>query len=218
MNEVLKAQNDVTVFANGDVTISQRKLANLLGVNENTMLKYIRSTHSNYMKSNGLDAFLVASSTHYFATKAKTRTQQAIDLSAKFMEAGAKAFLYHEAGYKFEAKQNNFAQQELEKAQAKLAYCSIDDNCPKAVFKLRDHKKVRLVYNDWVGIGWLVERKRMVEQVDYLLTTDGSERLEFKSGKIHVKADMHHETRLITHGARLALHGQSDVFIDLQAA
>jgi len=90
MNEVLKAQNDVTVFADGNVTISQRKLAALLGVNENTLIYHVRTTHKNHNTSNGLDAFLVAKTTHYFATKAKTRTKQAIELNEKMLEAGAK--------------------------------------------------------------------------------------------------------------------------------
>ena len=141
--------------------------------------------------------------------KAVKKAQETLQMIG---EAGMTAYLYHEAGYQMKAEKVGI-ETELAAAQAKLAYCSIDDNCPKAVFKLRDNKKVRLVYQDWCNIGWLVERKRMVEQVDYLLTPDGSNNLEFKAGQIHVKPDLHQETRLITHGARLAVTGQSDLFI-----
>jgi predicted transcriptional regulator len=212
-SKVLKSQNDVTVFSDGNVTISQRKLAELLGVSENAVSVYIHRKHKNYSTNNGLDAFIVGLVSTHFAYKSRKTTKEAQCLVDKLIEAGAKAFLYHEAGYTFEAKQNNPIAEELAKAQAKLAYCSIDDNCPKAVFKLRSNKKVNLVYNDWVNIGWLVERRKMVEQIDYLMTPEGSERLYFEEGNVRVKSDMHHETRLITHGARLAITGQSDLFV-----
>ena len=212
-NEIVKSGNDVTVLNDGSAFISQRRVAKLCGVNINAIQHQIKIGfvgHSNLNENNQIDSKGLVLLVTYYASK----KQKAFETLAMFAEAGAKAFLYHEAGYVFDAKKNNSNPQlELEKAQAKLAYCSIDDNCPKAVFKLRDNKKVNLVYKDWVNLGWLVERKRMVETTDYLLTADGSECLEFKSGQIHVKEDMHQVTRLITHGARLAITGQSDFFI-----
>ena len=93
--------NDVVVYEDNTAYISQRKLAELLGVNENTLFKHIKSKHKNYNTSKGLDAFLVKKVSTYYAFKGYEKAQELVD---KFVEAGATAYLYSLAGYKFKAE------------------------------------------------------------------------------------------------------------------
>lgn len=191
--QVLKQENDVTVFADGNVTISQRKLAKLLDINENTLFTYLKRKHKNYNTSNGLDAFLVKCASTYYAYKGNKKAQQLVD---KFIEAGAKAFLYHEAGYVFEAKP--------------AVKHEPHADTPTAVFGLIGGKRVRSLYQDWRNMGFTATRKVLVDE-EYI-TDAGQHMFYMHKGKIRIKPDMHSATRLITHGARLAVYGQSDLF------
>lgn len=96
---VVKAQNEVSVLADGQAYISQRKLAEVLGVNENTLFSFINRKHKNYNTSRGLDAFLVKSASSYFAFDSPKKSKLARELVDKFMEAGALMYLYHQANY-----------------------------------------------------------------------------------------------------------------------
>jgi hypothetical protein len=106
---VTKQQNEVTIFSDGSTTISQRKLARLLGVNEGSLTKHVSrlkqnsGLHQNANTTNGLDenmAFLVV--THY-AYVSTASTQEAKDFLHKLGTGGMRAYNYHEAGYVIQA-------------------------------------------------------------------------------------------------------------------
>jgi hypothetical protein len=112
-NLATQNKNDFTVTENGDAYISQRKLAELLGVNENTLKSYVLRTHKDVNTINGLSASLLQKCTHYFAIESSVKTEQALMVMSKLSEAGAKAFIYHEAGYTMTAVQKPMSQLQM---------------------------------------------------------------------------------------------------------
>ena len=112
---IVVENNDVVVYEDKTAFISQRKLAELLDVDENTLKMHVFRTHKNYNTSKGLDAFLVVKCTHYFATKSRVKSRKAIDLTEKFMVVGATAYLYTLAGYRLNAEPPKPAQHKIDK-------------------------------------------------------------------------------------------------------
>ena len=101
-NLATKNANDFTIDENGEAFISQRKLAELIGVNPNTLMSHIRSTHPNTNTLNGLSAHVFSKTTHYYAYKGYKDAQILAD---KLSESGAQCYIYTEAGYIIEVKQ-----------------------------------------------------------------------------------------------------------------
>lgn len=88
------ATNDVTVnLTTGEAFISNRKLAKDLGVDESTTRRYFAAL--NIQITQGVTAENMLLCTQHFAQKSNP---EAIALLVKISQAGAKAYLYHEAG------------------------------------------------------------------------------------------------------------------------
>lgn len=100
---ITKQQNEVTIFSDGSTTISQRKLARLLGVNEKTLMTHISTRHQNANTFNGLDENTVFLTSTYYAYESKVSTQEARDFIKTVGTAGIRAYNYHEAGYVIQA-------------------------------------------------------------------------------------------------------------------
>ena len=83
---------DFKLNANGEYTISQRKLAAELGVAGGTLFRHIQLKHPDYNTISGLDAFLVENVCTYYAKKGKPK---AIEFVCKLVQAGAKAYLIY---------------------------------------------------------------------------------------------------------------------------
>ena len=101
-----QTSNEVTVNTlTGEAYISQRKLAEKLSVPKSTVYNWLNSFVRNFegaVKPNtkqGLNSEIVAEAVQYFALDYSTPTQEAKELLRQINKAGAKAWLYHEAGY-----------------------------------------------------------------------------------------------------------------------
>ena len=97
--------NEVTVnTSTGEAYISQRKAEELLGLPSGTLRSWLSRNHQEANTINGLDAKLLQLATTYYAIESRAKTSEALSFLVTLSEAGAKAFLYHEAGYVMEAK------------------------------------------------------------------------------------------------------------------
>lgn len=110
MTQIEKSNSNMEITvnsANGEAYISQRKAAELLGV-ANTSLQYylenVLSRAGNYDTSQGLSSEIFAFPVQYYALDARTVTDKAKKLLRQITQAGAKAYLYHLAGYTMSAK------------------------------------------------------------------------------------------------------------------
>lgn len=72
MNLATQNKNDFTVTQNGEAYISQRKAAELLGVNENTLKSHILRTHKESSTDKGLSYILLQKCTHYYAIESSS--------------------------------------------------------------------------------------------------------------------------------------------------
>lgn len=92
------ATNDVTVnLATGEAFISFAEAAKRLNVPKTTLYDCINRTVKADTKQ-GLSSEMLSVAVQYFALDAKTVTTEAKELLRKISQAGAKAYLYHEAG------------------------------------------------------------------------------------------------------------------------
>lgn len=97
-NLATKNTNDFTVTETGEAFISQRKAAELLGVARSTLQSWLTG-HHNYDANQGLTADLLQKAATHYALFSKAANDTARNFAAKLMEAGAKAYIYHQAGY-----------------------------------------------------------------------------------------------------------------------
>lgn len=92
------ATNEVTVnLATGEAFISFAEAAKRLNVPKTTLYDCINRTVKADTKQ-GLSSEMLSVAVQYFALDAKTVTTEAKELLRKISQAGAKAYLYHEAG------------------------------------------------------------------------------------------------------------------------
>jgi len=115
-------QSDFTITAEGEAFISQRKLANLLGINRSALSMHLSTVHPNANTSKGLSDILLQTLTTYYAYECKKPSQKAKDFLKLLLQAGAKAFIFNQAGYKanMEAPSKELSALELAKIQVKL--------------------------------------------------------------------------------------------------
>ena len=97
-NLATKNTNDFTVTESGEAFISQRKAAELLGVDEKSIRNFLKSAH-NHDVNQGVSAENLQKSATHYALFSKAANDTARNFAAKLMEAGAKAYIYHQAGY-----------------------------------------------------------------------------------------------------------------------
>jgi len=104
MNEIAKQANDVTIFDNGDAYISQVKLSELSGIPRSTLQDWIKSgTPKNEIKVNENNQIHYSSLSKIIKSGTLKGYGKCIELLDMLIEAGAKAYLYHLAGYKMDA-------------------------------------------------------------------------------------------------------------------
>ena len=75
LNLATKNTTDFTVLDSGEAYISQRKAAELLGVNPNTFMKWVRQHAVNVDTKQGVSAELLSSASKYYAFKGKPEAQ-----------------------------------------------------------------------------------------------------------------------------------------------
>lgn len=98
----IKANDDFTVDDSGAAFVSQRKLAEMIGVERVTIQKHIgRKYPDNIDISQGLSPELVQKVSTYYAMKGQPL---AIEFIGVLAEAGAKAWIYTQAGYELKAE------------------------------------------------------------------------------------------------------------------
>ena len=83
----------------GEAYISIRKTAELLGIDEKTIRNFLDLSAPNYDRKQGLTPEILQKVTQHYSLKGNLA---AIDLLGKLATAGAKAFIYHEAGVKLQ--------------------------------------------------------------------------------------------------------------------
>ena len=102
-NLATKNTNDFCVTDTGEAFISQRKAAELLGVDEKSIRNFLKSAH-NHDVNQGVSAENLQKSATHYALFSKAANDTARNFAAKLMEAGAKAYIYHQCGYVADAR------------------------------------------------------------------------------------------------------------------
>ncbi len=100
-NQVQTAPSTLEVTINtltGTASITRAGLARRLNVHHNTLKNFLYGPNKTQVNQS-LDADSVLNTVAYFALNAQNPTQEAKDLLAAISRAGAKAWLYTEAGY-----------------------------------------------------------------------------------------------------------------------
>ena len=93
------ATNEVTVnLVTGEAFISQRKAAIEIGISHTAIQKWVAKLPDNYDIKQGLSSEIFSLAVMHYALDSKAATQEAKELLRKISQAGAKAYLYHEAG------------------------------------------------------------------------------------------------------------------------
>ena len=94
-------KDDFTITENGEAFISQGKAAELIGKTNGSVRHYFSANSKSKSDiSQGLTPENLQEMVSYFSAKGE---EKAVRLGAKLMEAGAKAFMYHSAGYELQA-------------------------------------------------------------------------------------------------------------------
>ena len=107
MNNLATTNNkEITITESGDAFISQTKVAAMCGINQSTIQSAISRQSSyavwwNLNENNQLDAESAFNAVAYYAGQGKPEALQSL---IKIGAAGMKAYIYHEAGYKMDAK------------------------------------------------------------------------------------------------------------------
>jgi len=104
-NLATKNTTDFTVLDNGKAYISRNKAAVILGVSNQSLGTKLLVLVPNLQSNQPLIAeFLQLACTHYAFDAEQHCTGKAQQLAKQFMKAGAKAYIYHEAGYTLNAQ------------------------------------------------------------------------------------------------------------------
>jgi hypothetical protein len=101
-NLATQNQGDFTVTENGRAFISQRKLAELCGVDQSVISRFCAS-HKTDVSQGVTDENAILCITHY-AIESKAANDTARKTLGMVAKAGMKAYIYHEAGYVMKAQ------------------------------------------------------------------------------------------------------------------
>lgn len=96
----------------GEAYISQRKAAELLGVSQSSIRDFCHSR--NLVVEQGLSSEILSLATQYYALDARETRVEAKAFLKEIASAGAKAYLYHMAGYTMSASVNDVKPKETE--------------------------------------------------------------------------------------------------------
>lgn len=105
--------NEVTITTDGEGYISQRFLERLLHITPGSISKVIsreKLAHLNLNENNQIHYESLISVAVYFSSKGNIK---ATEVLADIAKAGAKAFIYHLAGYSLEAKPKELTNKEI---------------------------------------------------------------------------------------------------------
>lgn len=115
MTQLTTVNNEFTVNKEtGEAYVSQREAARQLGIGQSTLSEFCRSR--NLVANQGVTSNIMDEAITYYAFDARSPTSEARNLAKAVMKAGTKAWMYHQAGYQFDA-----APKQLTPAEALLA-------------------------------------------------------------------------------------------------
>ena len=106
MKTQLQTQDSKEVTVNistGEAYISQAKAAEKLGIARSSLQKWLIREQVKYDVKQGLSSEIFSLAAGYYALDSSVATQEAKELLRMISQAGAKAYLYHEAGYSVSA-------------------------------------------------------------------------------------------------------------------
>ena len=173
----------------GDAFISQRKLAALLGVKENTLTSHISGAHPAAFTAAGLSEKMVVLTSTFYAYESRVCTNQAKEFLQTLIFAGAKAYIYYQAGVTFQNEATFAALTDQSKELEAKVEELLDDNNklrelrekaianPRASLAMTTREE-RLV---WIDRGWLVDYPHTEVKHTYHITEQGGRHL--KRGK-----------------------------------
>ena len=135
-NQATINQSDFTITDNGEAFISQTRAAQLLGLPKTTLHDWIHRNPNalNLNKKSQLDHKSFQKAVLSERDKGNT---QAIELFDKIMEGGAKAFIYHEAGFTMHAEQTPIPLTRIEQAELQLVLVKEIDAKEKALERVK---------------------------------------------------------------------------------
>ena len=105
MRQIEKSNSNMEITvnsANGEAYISQRKAAELLGVSQQAIQQ--RCLSQKFDVKEGLSSEIFSLLVTHYALDSRNTTDKAKELLRQITQAGAKAYLYHLAGYTMSAK------------------------------------------------------------------------------------------------------------------
>jgi len=101
MQDLSKENKDFTVTATGQACISQTAISKVTGIPQQTLSDWIRTKSVDY-NTNELNQ-LDAKSFQKVVILGSPKYPSCLTFMGTLLEAGAKAYIYHQAGYKLDA-------------------------------------------------------------------------------------------------------------------
>lgn len=168
-NLATKNTTDFTVLENGQAFISQRKAAELCGVGQSTIRDFF---HSNNIDVNqGVSAENLEKPITHYARKGRAEAVQTLILFAK---AGAKAYIYHQAGYTLRAQTLPEVIPEPTKGSVLLSLWEAE----------RDLGLAKLHAQHKIDMEDIAQRQKALEQREYVLINGMKVKADMTASKV----------------------------------
>lgn len=165
----------------GEAFISQRKAAEKLGVARDSLKSYLERsvcTQQNGEKleiSQGLSSEIFAICTQYYALDARNPTAEAKELLRMISQAGAKAYLYHEAGIPLGVSTQRAS---VDVDQRKLELYEPVLQQEVAAYKIRIEAAHKIAMED------IAQRRIALEQREYVLIDGMKVKIDMEASKV----------------------------------
>ena len=130
----------------GEAYISIRKTAELLDLDESSVRGFIKTTYPEYDRKQGLTPEILAGTVNNYANKLNSN---AVILQGRLAEAGAKAFIYHQAGYVVSAKPTKLEIPTNYVAQLKQLILLVEEN-EKLEGEIKNNERVIFVQKETI--------------------------------------------------------------------
>ena len=171
-NQIKAVQLDFSVDkVSGEAYISQRATAKHIGVSGSMLRRWIDKNRRtlNLNEDNQLSCKSLQKAVLMAQAKG---SESAFALADKLMEAGAKAFIYYQAGHSLTAAKPALAQIE-DSQQLKLSQDRIQKMIenPEAATAKQKHD----LYMEWVDFGWVEVRQIPTTRNIYKITEEGKD-------------------------------------------
>lgn len=139
MNLATKNTNDFTVTGSGEAFISQSAISRLTGIPQQTLSDWIRkksvdvnTNNINQLDAKSLQEIVIVGSSKYPSCQ---------QFMCKLLEAGAKAYIYHEAGYELQVKPKMTQLEMLAEGFANMARLEAEQSVIKAeIAQIKDRQ------------------------------------------------------------------------------